>query len=46
MTQEQLIERKKALEAEQRKIEAQFNYLNGQIAGQLTLINELLQEQP
>jgi hypothetical protein len=44
MTKEQLLERQKHLEEQRRKLEAEFNYMNGQIAGQLALITELLKE--
>ena len=46
MTREQLLERKQQLEEQRRQLEAQFNYMNGQIAGQLSLIDELLKDQP
>lgn len=43
MTREQLLARRAELQEQQRKLEAQFNYMNGQITGQIGLINELLQ---
>jgi len=44
MTRDELLQRKKHLEEQRRKLEAEFNFMNGQIAGQLALITELLQE--
>lgn len=44
MTKEQLLERQKHLEEQRRKLEAEFNFMNGQIAGQLALIAELIKE--
>ncbi len=44
MTRDELLQRKQHLEEQRRKLEAEFNFMNGQIAGQLVLITELLQE--
>ena len=44
MTDEELLQRKQHLEEQRRKLEAEFNFMNGQIAGQIALITELLKE--
>lgn len=44
MTKEELLQRKQHLEEQRRKLEAEFNFMNGQIAGQLALIAELIKE--
>ena len=44
MTHDELLERKRKLEEQRKKLEAEFNFINGQLVGQLNLINELLKE--
>ena len=45
MELEELVARKRKLEEERERIAAQFNYMNGQIAGQIALIDELIAAQ-
>lgn len=44
MTRDELLQKKQKLEEQRKKLEAEFNFVNGQLVGQLTLINELLKE--
>ena len=44
MSRDELLQKKQHLEEQRRKLEAEFNFMNGQISGQLLLITELLKE--
>lgn len=43
MNAQEILQKMEDLKKEQRQLEAQFNFLNGQLTGKLNLLTELLQ---